>query len=181
MKATTNLENDHVHILRLIDVMEQVCAQQDPQVDHLEQIVDLIRNFADGFHHAKEENLLFPKMVEKGFSLEQGPIAAMVYEHTLGRNFVQSLADNIPFYRAGNKSVLNDIINNMQGYSNLLRAHISKENNVLFKMADNLLTEGEQDELMNHFNRIVKNPSSGVSAAEYIQRIDILAEAYKIR
>ena len=69
--ATANLENDHVHILKLIDVMERITQQSEINVAHLENIVDLIRNFADGLHHAKEEQMLFPKMVEKGFSLDR--------------------------------------------------------------------------------------------------------------
>jgi hemerythrin-like domain-containing protein len=58
--ATKNLENDHVYILRLIDVMEKVTNINRPDIPDLETIVNLIKNYADGSHHAKEENLLFP-------------------------------------------------------------------------------------------------------------------------
>ena len=64
--ATKNLENDHVNILRLIDVMEKMAQTSNTSVENLETVVRLIRDYADGFHHAKEENLLFPLMVKKG-------------------------------------------------------------------------------------------------------------------
>lgn len=67
--ATKNLENDHVHILRLKDVMEIITSADRPEIIDLETIVDLIKNFADGSHHAKEENLFFPLLAERGFSL----------------------------------------------------------------------------------------------------------------
>lgn len=54
--AIQNLENDHVQILRLIEVMERITGSDDPNVEHLELIVKVIRGFADGLHHAKKDN-----------------------------------------------------------------------------------------------------------------------------
>jgi hemerythrin-like domain-containing protein len=71
MKATSDLENDHVYILKLCDIMEKITHEERPDISHLEDIVDLIRSFADGLHHRKEEDLLFPKMSEKGFHYTQ--------------------------------------------------------------------------------------------------------------
>ena len=82
--ATQNLENDHVNILRLIDVMEKMVMVKSSNIEHFEKVVNLIKSYADGFHHAKEENLLFPMMIKKGFSKEQGPIAVMLHDHTEG-------------------------------------------------------------------------------------------------
>jgi hemerythrin-like domain-containing protein len=130
--ATANLENDHVHILQLINVMERITQLKQVEVSHLESIVSLIRNYADGLHHAKEEKLLFPKMVEKGYSFEQGPIAVMLHDHEEGRNFVRGMAEHIALYKEGNISALDGVFSNMKGYIDLLRAHIAKENNVLF-------------------------------------------------
>ena len=70
--ATQNLEHDHVFILRLTDVMLAMVKKLSTNADHFELVVNLIRKFADGLHHAKEEDLLFPLMGEKGFSPEQG-------------------------------------------------------------------------------------------------------------
>ena len=83
--ATQNLENDHENILQLIEVMSNMAKVKSGSADDIETVINIIRNYADGFHHAKEENLLFPAMVEKGFSLEQGPVAVMLHDHDLGR------------------------------------------------------------------------------------------------
>jgi hemerythrin-like domain-containing protein len=174
MTAIENLENDHVQILRLIDVMELITKNPTANITHLETIVELIRNFADGLHHRKEENLLFPKMSEKGFSSEQGPVAVMLHEHLQGRGYVKGIAENIALYKEGNTSTLSAIYENMQGYIELLRAHISKENNILFRMADNALSDEEQQFLLNEF-KMVENKLSD----EYIRQIDRLAAAYK--
>lgn len=79
--ATQNLEDDHIHVLKLTDVMVALTRSEKPDPDHVVDIIDIIRNFADGLHHAKEENMFFPALGLKGFSSEQGPVAVMLHEH----------------------------------------------------------------------------------------------------
>lgn len=154
--ATQNLENDHVYIIRLIDVMEKMVLNCATDTAHMEMVVNLIKTYADGFHHAKEEKVLFPLLVEKGFSNNQGPVSVMLHEHVEGREFVKGISERIDVYKAGNISALPEIYQYMQGYADLLRAHIGKENNVLFRMADKALSNDEQLELLNKFGSIEK-------------------------
>ena len=178
--ATKNLEDDHVHILRLIDVMEYITRSENPDISHLESIVDIIRNFADGIHHAKEENLFFPFLAERGFSTTQGPVAVMLQEHMQGRNFVKGIADNITLYKNGNKEALNEIYRNMTGYAELLRNHIGKENNILFRMADRVLSESDHLNLLGKFEEAERNHKSTAGSEDYIERIQNLVSLYNI-
>ena len=179
-KAITDLENDHVQILRLIDVMEHIVDNESPDVENLEIIVDLIKNFADGLHHAKEEFVFFPFLAERGFSATQGPVAVMIHEHILGRNFVKGISDNISLYKNGDTAALVEIYRNMRGYSELLRSHISKENNILFRMADNVLSEEDNIDLLAGFKEAEKNRLSTVPVDDYIEIINNLVIQYDI-
>lgn len=176
--ATQNLENDHVQILRLIEVMERITKSADPNVEHLETIVKVIREFADGLHHAKEEQLLFPLMVEKGFSNQTGPVAVMLHDHTEGRNFVKGIAENISLFRQGNQNALQGVYTNMLGYADLLKNHIAKENNVLFRMADKVFTVAEQESLLLDFVTVENKKENGQSKDDYVALIDTLAGIY---
>jgi hemerythrin-like domain-containing protein len=176
--ATQNLENDHVSILKLIDVMNRMVKLPDADVSHLEEVVELIRKFADGLHHAKEENLLFPLMAEKGFSMQQGPVAVMLMDHEQGRAYVRGMAENIQLYKTGQLSALNLIYTNMAGYSDLLSNHIAKENNILFRMADNAFSTDDQHSLLIQFSAIDSGSGSGPSGHQYVQRIENLANQY---
>lgn len=175
--ATQNLENDHVYILRLIDVMEKMVLNCATDTAHMEMVVSLIKTYADGFHHAKEEKVLFPLLVEKGFSNNQGPVSVMLHEHVEGREFVKGISERIDVYKAGNISALPEIYQYMQGYVDLLREHISKENNVLFKLADKALSSDEQLELLNKFGSIEKQYNSE-QIAESILEIEGLEAFY---
>jgi hemerythrin-like domain-containing protein len=178
--ATKNLENDHVHILRLIDIMEVITQKEEPDIQHLEQIVEMIKSYADGFHHAKEENLFFPLLATKGFSKEQGPIAVMLHEHVQGRIFVKGMSENIEKYKKGDKNALGIIYTNMRGYIALLRNHILKENNVLFKMADNILTEDDHQNLLKQFEKVENSKLCGGVLNDCVQQIETLAKVYNL-
>lgn len=180
MKATANLENDHIHILKLTCVMESILGSQNPDISHMEEIVGLIRNFADGLHHAKEEKLLFPKMVSKGFSFQQGPVAVMMSDHEQGRKFVKGMADNIALYKAGNTWVLSAIHENMRGYVELLRSHIAKEDQILFRLADNFLSPEEQAALLEEFVKTDTLSLAGATSADFVKKIDSMALAYQL-
>jgi hemerythrin-like domain-containing protein len=178
--ATRNLEEDHVYILRLIDVMKSVMNSVPPEIKHIEEVIDIIKNYADGLHHAKEENLLFPALEGKGFSTVQGPVAVMLHEHDQGRLFVKGVTDNLELYKQGNLTVLDDIYRNMSAYADLLISHISKENNILFRLADQALTDFEQDNLTARFEKLNDFRSDGMKVSDYKVQIDKLALSYKV-
>lgn len=178
--ATKNLEDDHIYVLKLTDVMEKMSMSESVDVGHIEEILDTIRNFADGLHHAKEENLFFPALEQKGFSAQAGPIAVMLNEHDQGRNYVKGISDNLDLFRNGNKSAISGIFQNMIGYAELLRNHIGKENNILFRMADKVLTENDQKDLLEQFNLIEANRPAGTRVSDYIETIKRLASFYNV-
>lgn len=176
--ATKNLENDHVNILRLIDVMEKMVITISTEVSHIEMVIGLIKNYADGFHHAKEEQLLFPLLVTKGFSNEQGPVAVMLHDHTEGRRFVRGMSEELEAYKAGDTSALTPLYENMQGYIDLLRAHIGKENNVLFRMADRALSPEEQQGLLSGFAAIETTGYTNGGIQRFVTDIEGLEAIY---
>ena len=139
---------------------------------------DLIRDFADGVHHQKEEQLLFPRLLERGFSKESGPVAVMLHEHTVGRNYVAGIREGIEMYRKNQRNALVNIRSNMDGYIFLLRSHINKENNILFRMADQSLTARDQAELLDRFGVIESGTVNGDLHRASIDRIALLGKKY---
>ena len=180
-KATKDLENDHKYILRLLDVMEKMVLTISTELSHMEMVVRLIKNYADGFHHVKEESLFFPLLIKKGFSKEQGPIAVMLHEHAEGRNFVKGMTENIKAYKSGDASALTRLYENMQGYIDLLRAHIGKENKVLFRLADKMLTREEQEALLRAFATMERTGYTEGQLERFVTDIEGLEVVYGTR
>jgi hemerythrin-like domain-containing protein len=178
-KATGNLEIDHEYILRLIGVMEKMVQVKSKNTDHFDKVVHVIKKYADGIHHAKEETLLFPLMAENGFSMKQGPLAVMLFDHNEGRAYVKGMVESITKYKEGNESALSKIYDNMLGYSDLLRNHIAKENNMLFRMADNALSENDHQNLLMEFEKVETSNSYGGKISDYIYEIEKLESIYQ--
>ncbi|PIY06298.1 MAG: hypothetical protein COZ21_03000 [Bacteroidetes bacterium CG_4_10_14_3_um_filter_31_20] len=153
-KIIEDLVNDHKLIVSLLDVIDKIDNSKNYEKDYFEKIIYVIKNFADKFHHGKEEEILYPYVVEhKGFSKENGPVAIMFIEHDEGRGYVKKASDELKNNFA-NYSV---IIENLKSYSELLRGHIYKEDNILYPMIDSVITDVENEQLFLLYQIVIKN------------------------
>jgi hemerythrin-like domain-containing protein len=155
---TEILKHEHQIILLVLDAAEREVQRSGEtgqvRTEDVAKMVDLLRNFADRCHHAKEEDLLFVKMQERGFSASSGPIAVMLQEHNEGRRRVKAVADGLAGAAAGDPAAIAQVRDNLAAYAQLLRAHIAKENNILYPMADQALTPDDQQALAAAFDRV---------------------------
>jgi len=158
MKPTEILEHEHRIITLVLDGAEReaqaVAAGGAVDTDRISKILDFVRNFADRCHHGKEENVLFAKLGERGFPKEYGPIGVMLHEHDLGREYIRTAAAALPAAGTGDADARRQLAAALAGYVELLRAHIHKENTVLFPMAEEALTPADKEELIAAFERV---------------------------
>lgn len=156
--ATSVLRHEHEAILTMLDVTDEVGKRVERGVavraDVFAELVEFFRLFADKCHHGKEEDLLFPAMEAKGFPRHGGPIGVMLVEHDQGRAYVREMAAAAEEIAKGNSGAVGRWVPAARGFSDLLRAHIEKENNVLFVMAERILSDGEQAELALSFEKV---------------------------
>ena len=117
---------------------------------------DFLRGFADAWHHGKEEDILFRRMVERGFSAETGPVAVMLHEHRQGR----ALVSTIHGVGAGTGDVsaaeTSAFLSAAREFIPLLRQHIQKEDNILYPMSERVLTPAEFETMLADFGTFEK-------------------------
>ena len=158
MKATQQLKDEHEGIKLMLKIIEKISGDlgkgKNLNMEHYKKIIEFIKGFADKCHHGKEEDILFPALVNHGMSNESGPIAVMLHEHQLGRSHIKVLSDAFEEFTNGNKQAINTIVSSSMDYVELLRNHIEKENNILFMMADRVLNEAEQSEIFDAFEKL---------------------------
>jgi hemerythrin-like domain-containing protein len=157
-KATSVLRHEHEAILKMLDVADEVSRRVERGIaiapDVFTGLVEFFRLFADKCHHGKEEDLLFPAMEGKGVPRHGGPVGVMLIEHEQGRARVKEMAAVSEEIANGNTAAAVRWVPAARGYSDLLRAHIQKENNVLFVMAERILSDDEQAELSRGFEKV---------------------------
>ena len=143
---------EHTLILRMISLVEQNTALLEEGKFHNWQFfldaVDFIRNYADRFHHAKEEDVLFKALVDNGMPAKQSPIEAMQIEHEQGRAHVRALEMAARRALAGNPGMISVIATHAKGYTELLRSHIDKEDQILYPLAERILPEGVRPDML---------------------------------
>ena len=158
MTPTDELKHEHQIILIALDgverEMQRVQGGGPVPEERVGQMIDFVQNFADRCHHAKEENLLFTRMQDRGLPVNGGPIGAMLQEHEEGRRLVRAAAQALPSAAGGDAADAAALASNLLAYVRLLRQHIDKEDNVLYPMADQILTAADQTELAAAFERV---------------------------
>lgn len=180
MEVTKELRHEHKYIGKMIGLLEKMSerlvAGDESMVPHLRKAVAFVKGFADGCHHDKEEKLLFPTMVEHGVPKEGGPIGVMLEDHELGRQHISRLTDALNRYEEGDKSAALEVAESVKGYTHVLRAHIHKENMVLFPAAEKLLTDPEKEDLGEKMEKIEKE-RPGKTHHEYLHDLKDIEEA----
>lgn len=154
---TQALVHEHRLIIRMLDLLERKArlteAGRYANYRFYLDGVEFIRNYADRFHHAKEEDVLFEALVANGMPRKHSPVAAMLMEHDQGRTFVRSLEESARAALAGKPGQDGVIALNALGYTALLREHIAKEDDILYPLAERLIPDGMRDAIVAGYEK----------------------------
>jgi hemerythrin-like domain-containing protein len=153
MRSTDTLRQEHEHILQALSVLDALVdraarSEPAPQAD-ARALLAFFRDFADRSHHAKEENALFPALEARGLPRRGGPIGVMLAEHDEGRALLRALADTAALGEG--EAARANFAGAARAYTSLLRAHIQKENEILFRMAERVLDVAEDERITSLF------------------------------
>jgi hemerythrin-like domain-containing protein len=163
--VTRKLVDEHRLILRMLAVLERqadlTAGGSWPGYGFYLQAVDFIRNYADRFHHAKEEDILFEALVANGMPRQNSPVAAMLMEHDLGRAFVKGMESAATAALGGETGQNTVIAENARGYLNLLREHIGREDDILYPLAERVLPEDMRDAILDGYRLAEERSPTG--------------------
>jgi hemerythrin-like domain-containing protein len=181
MNATDVLREEHQTILQALRILDRFArlADRDGPIPHddVRTVLDFLTRFADGCHHAKEEEALFPMLEDRGLPRDGGPIGVMLHEHDQGRSLITTMrvaaaeigraAEARPRFAVAARA-----------YRSLLEAHIGKENEVLFRMADRLLSAPDQAALVDAFAQRERDALGEGERAKLDEALRALARRY---
>lgn len=147
MRATDILMREHRIIESVLNVLDHIALTigRGDAVDAalIRDAVVFVRDYADKWHHAKEEDVLFRAMGNHGFPTQAGPVAVMLAEHDMGRDLMARIVEALPGFEGGDAAAGAKIADAAASFSALLSQHIQKEDNILYRMAQQVL--GEED------------------------------------
>lgn len=174
---TQVMMDEHQLILRMITLLEKntalLEAGQFRNWQFYLDAVDFIRNYADRFHHAKEEDVLFVELIANGMPAKNSPIEAMLMEHDQGRAHVKALEEAAQKARDGETGQIPIIIEHAHGYAALLRGHIDKEDTILYPLAERVLpSEVRERMLVAYSNAESESPELEVRYQQMVEEYE---------
>lgn len=138
------LVDEHTVIKRLLALIPRLLEGLDVRRENDRQLVldavDFIRSYADRFHHAKEEEILF-----KEFGEDLEIIKSMHEEHRIGRGHVKAVIEAV---ERGDTASVSE---HLSVYGQLLLGHIRKEDEILYPWMDKNLSTAQVGELFSKF------------------------------
>ncbi len=167
---------EHKYIKRMLAVIGKYCYKvmknEEVQYEDFFKMIDFVRNYADKHHHGKEEKLLFDRMMsELGRPAEMLVRHGMLVEHDLGRLHMQELEAALKKVMEGDDEARLDVIANAISYIHLLHRHIDKEDQVVYKYAQNNLLKETMDKLDSEGEKLEEAATVQKLQDKYIQLI----------
>ncbi len=156
--ATRVLRREHQSIRGALGLAEHISVriergeQSPPGV--LAKVMDFFLLFVDRCHHSKEEDVFFPLLESRGVPTSGGPIGVMLMEHDRARGLIQEMSEAAEAYEADGEAAGKRWARSAWDYSGLMQEHFGKEEDVLFRIADNLLSPEEHGAVVARFERI---------------------------
>jgi hemerythrin-like domain-containing protein len=175
-KATQDLRNEHEAILYVLKILDRMMCSDSSDAENLIhyycEVVYFLKIFVDKCHHGKEENYLFKALVKKGIQNAGVLVGAMLEEHVQGRAYIKQMSESL------DQKNLDGFNEAAIMYRDLIRAHIEKENNILFDMADRLINERAQSVIYEQFEQHEETVIGHGVHQKLHAMIDSWAEAY---
>jgi len=165
------LVDEHMLIKRWAAIIPEFIANLDVETEAGRQVIidgiDFIRSYADKYHHAKEEEILFGY-----FGEDLDIIKAMLEDHTNARAHVRAILEALA------KKDKEAISEHLNAYRELLIEHIKKEDEILYPWMDRGFSVTQVGELFTKFNK--RDAESGDAPARYEEFINKLENKFKL-
>lgn len=152
-KSIKILKDEHRSIENLLNTLEYAVNKLEKEkidTNLLKELINVLLE-ADMCYHGKEEDIFFVELEKYGAF--NGPIGVMLYEHQYLRKLRKIMEENIDKLNEDENAKTNFISASLE-YINILRNHILKEDNVLFRLAEDVLTQDIDEKMYNEFNEI---------------------------
>ena len=157
MRIIEILGAEHQLILQFLDALTQAVQKMERDeripVVFISEALEFARTFVDGFHHFKEEHLMFEQLAEKKNGEIDTHIKALRLQHYRGRSHLAEVHHFAASYSRGQRKASSVILENITEYTAIVRQHIQTEDAVFYPLALEAFTDEEQGDLLALFKQ----------------------------
>jgi len=137
--------DDHAAHEKVFAAMEKEFAKPaGPSPAAVGRMLEYFTVYLDGCHNRKEEEHLFPLVEKRGIPRHGGPLAVMLVEHERSRALLAEIVPQARAYAGGDRSDAAALARRVRDYASLLSEHFWKENDILYPMAQRVMTPDDE-------------------------------------
>ncbi len=177
------LVGEHEMIERAMDVLKQELDKlPDQDIDPLtlNRVLDFLMEFGDKIHNKKEEDFLFPLLIQRGIP-ESGPIRVMVYEHPAERDLLQKMMTEVKTINVMLPTMKMQYKDRGIEYLIIRAEHIWKENDILYMMGRQAFDEADKQALLEGFTAINTSTYGAKAVDKFTAMLEELEGGGKVR
>ena len=160
------LVDEHVLIKRWLALIPGILptlnleSEEDRQL--IREGIDFIRSYADKFHHAKEEDILF-----NYFDPNLDMVRVMSEDHRTARNHVKAVLEAL---EGKDRQA---VVHHLSAYRDLLSQHIKREDEIMLPWMDRQLSVSQVGEVFSRFLEVEDRMDSYQQKYEdFISRVE---------
>ena len=180
MDPTEFLRNEHRLIEQVIRCLERLldaCTAGQPlDKTSAQEALEFLAGFADGYHHSKEEEVLFPAMEAAGLAAQTDPMGLLRREHSQGRAHVRAMGDLLAPASQGDPAAIQQFVAHGRAYIELFREHIRNEDSCVFGSVAQAIHPQAREQLAGAMAQSVANVPDARPYEAYIAMADRLAD-----
>jgi hemerythrin-like domain-containing protein/histidinol phosphatase-like enzyme len=147
------MEEEHLVGKRIVGASAKISTliadNKNVSLVALGNLVYLLKNFVDPYHHKKEENILLPFAVSRGY-----PVAKtqwVLLEHDQGRAYFTAIEVAYKRLLNGDNIALQDLKFNLDGFVNLYKQHGGREDNEFLPEVGKLFSDQDDALIIDLF------------------------------
>jgi len=162
------LMDDHQTTERVFEaVANALKTAEGPSSQMVEAFTRYAVEYADACHNKKEEEHLFPLLERRGVPRDGGPLAVMLQEHEQSRELLAELEPAARRYAGGDTPGRAEFAAAFAQYSELLRNHYWKENDILYPMGRRVMSAADAQQVVAGIEAIETALGSDTRARYY--------------
>lgn len=125
---------------------------EKPPAEIFEKAVEFAETYIETFHHVREEEVLFPRLLEKLDGSLDKQFERLNQQHIRSHVYITEMQRLLEVYKKGSPSGTRVFFSNVSSYLSFVRAHLNRENHLFFPIIESELTENEQQLIMRLFD-----------------------------
>jgi DUF438 domain-containing protein len=159
---------DHEITEKVLEAGGRALAQPEPDREMVGKLLKYLCEYVEAVHNKKEEDHLFPLIEKRGVPRQGGPLAVMLAEHDETQAQLGELRALASAYASGGGEVAS-LRRNFDGFSELLKNHYWKENDILYPLALRVMAPVDSEAVL-----------AGIAATEAAAGPDTRAKYYAL-